>query len=273
MPRKPKLPDPKQYDAQIERLWDWLVKNAGADKAVNRDFEATGIMANARNDPKDLRASVARVFMFLRHAMLERHLLMYAHRFRAEVAVAHQQAGAELRRLLRAFELFAKEARATQGVTRHVRHWPSDFANRLDAKIPGFVVAAHLIDDFAGTINVGIAEHSIDLDTKRTVLDNMDNAALMLRDGRMKYAEIAGLLDDQRPGGNNPHIPHSIVNRWKQRVARARRRRRTEKSRDRDIAARTSSSSPPASAEPQSRSHGRQEVSGKNRARRRRSDR
>jgi len=224
MPRRPKTADPKEYAVQTEKLWRWLVQNAGVSASADRGNEA-GRMLSPTWGGSVVSVAVARAFLKLYFVGLEREMLGYCHRFREETLDDAKRVLALMTNIAARVSRFAVRARADQYRTREVAHWPSEAGYRLEARLAGVCAAQFVIEELARTVGE-MAAHSMDADTKRTVLDNLDNAALYLADAGMGWSEIADLLDAQK--GSRA----SKADRLRKRVERARTKLKPDKRAD-----------------------------------------
>lgn len=236
MPRKRQVPPANEFSTQCERLWRWLVENAGADPKRKRLYEGWRILdEEAPGGWVHTKAgAVASAFVILQQVGIERPKSTYYR----QMALHAGDEAAELERianrLAKSLTEFAQRAHVDreshaddyERAGGMLTHWPSEIAQKMQVALCGLDVA---ITTAAAVRAVAreIPEHLLDADMSDERLSNIESAALRLCDGGFSAAEIAELMDIDEKKGD----PASLkTDRWRKIVERARRKVEPDKS-------------------------------------------
>lgn len=236
MPKKRKVADAQEFDVARERLWQWLVENAGAgantehiqgDPAALRRMEVHRIHFEGHNssDPAKKRASVAAgVLLELDMVKTERETAAWYLQFRVDTLDKAVRAYQAVEALRRSWGDLAERAKADRpSLPLLTSYWPERVAELLAARDVAFVAALAFIEDYRQAVE-NLGDNVWGADATPNMLRKIDSIALHLDEGGFNASEIADLLDE-----TNDNLALK-TDRWRQRVkwARSKVTRRSE---------------------------------------------
>ena len=234
MPRKRTIAAANEFDVPCDRIFRWLVQNAGAAEDLNRSAEAIRIYsAEAPGGSISTKpGGAAGAFLLMHLVSMERPQSEY-HR---QVALSCDEDAAEVVRLLGRirnrmvdYRIWARADRKSKirkfklrrfgnVPGRGVIHWPSRIAREMHLTLRALDVAsitARVVRKIARRILACL----IDADLSHSRLSIAKDAALNLAKGGFTNAEISALMDIDEKMNDGSGLK---VDRWRHTVKRAR---------------------------------------------------